>query len=68
MLQNVTTCQTICTKKIPKEDAAFINGRIVDDYAINWLVDGLPAAEQKKDIRSGDTFYDNGMIPSSAHL
>ena len=45
---------------IPKEDATFINERIVEDYAINWLVDGLPAAEEKRDTRTNERFYDIG--------
>jgi len=46
---------------IPAEDAKFINDRIREDYALNWLIDGLPAAEMKIDIKSGDMFFDMGF-------
>ncbi|KAJ1975966.1 Transmembrane 9 super member 2 [Dimargaris verticillata] len=37
-----TTCNTLCQAHIPADDARFINGRIRDNYALNWLIDGLP--------------------------
>lgn len=61
MLQNNGTCQTLCTNTVPSKDAKFINDRIKEDYALNWLVDGLPAAEMKKDRRSGEVFFDIGF-------
>ncbi|KAI0630278.1 Nonaspanin [Trametes polyzona] len=60
MLEN-TTCRTLCTETVPPEDAKFINDRIREDYAINWLVDGLPAAEMKEDKRTGELFFDMGF-------
>lgn len=56
-----TGCQTLCKAVVPGDDARFINERIREDYAINWLVDGLPAAELKQDNRTGETFYDMGF-------
>jgi transmembrane 9 superfamily protein 2/4 len=44
MLQDNGTCQTLCNIDIPAKDVAFINERIREEYAINWIVDGLPAA------------------------
>ena len=41
-------------------NAKFINERIKEDYSVNWLVDGLPAAEMKEDINTNKTFYDIG--------
>ncbi|KAJ6593937.1 endosomal P24A protein [Mycena capillaripes] len=62
MLENNGTCQTLCVQQsVTGEDAKFINDRIREDYALNWLVDGLPAAEMKKDIRNGDLFFDMGF-------
>ncbi|KAG7098584.1 hypothetical protein E1B28_000513 [Marasmius oreades] len=61
MLENNGTCQTLCTVDVPPEDAKFINDRIIEDYALNWLVDGLPAAEMKMDTRNGDMFFDMGF-------
>jgi transmembrane 9 superfamily protein 2/4 len=62
MLENNGTCQTLCTvRNVPGEDAKFINDRIREDYALNWLIDGLPAAEVKVDLRTGDLFFDKGF-------
>ena len=61
MLRDNTTCRTLCTTTVPPEDAKFINERILEDYALNWLIDGLPAAEMKKDTKTGDIFFDMGF-------
>ncbi|KAH8119533.1 Nonaspanin [Phellopilus nigrolimitatus] len=61
MLRNNGTCQALCSTNVPPEDAKFINDRIKEDYALNWLVDGLPAAEMKKDLKSGEVFFDMGF-------
>ncbi|KAI0745854.1 endosomal P24A protein [Earliella scabrosa] len=61
MLQDNTTCKVLCTEHIPPEDGKFINDRIREDYAINWLVDGLPAAEMKEDKKTGEIFFDMGF-------
>ncbi|KAG8953524.1 hypothetical protein FRC04_002366 [Tulasnella sp. 424] len=56
-----STCTTLCKAAVPPADAKFINERILEDQAINWLVDGLPASELKQDPKSGDIFYDMGF-------
>lgn len=61
MLENNGTCRTLCTSEIPAEDTTFVNDRIREDYALNWLVDGLPAAEMKVDLKTGDLFFDMGF-------
>jgi transmembrane 9 superfamily protein 2/4 len=62
MLENNGTCQTLCVQPdVTAEDAKFINDRIREDYALNWLIDGLPAAEMKLDTRNGDLFFDMGF-------
>ncbi|KAI0256246.1 Nonaspanin TM9SF [Lactifluus subvellereus] len=61
MLQDNGSCKSLCISSIPAEDAKFINDRIREDYALNWLVDGLPAAEMKIDVKSGDMFFDMGF-------
>ncbi|EMD37390.1 hypothetical protein CERSUDRAFT_114062 [Gelatoporia subvermispora B] len=61
MMQENGTCKTLCTAEVSGEDAKFINDRIREDYALNWLVDGLPAAEMKMDRKTGDVFYDIGF-------
>ncbi|KAF8322305.1 endosomal P24A protein [Clavulina sp. PMI_390] len=60
MLKN-ETCKSLCKSPVPAEDAKFINERIREDQAINWLVDGLPAAEMKQDEKTGEVFYDIGF-------
>ena len=61
MLEDNGTCKSLCVSTIPAEDAKFINDRIREDYALNWLIDGLPAAEMKIDVKSGDMFFDMGF-------
>ncbi|KAI0281057.1 Endomembrane protein 70-domain-containing protein [Russula aff. rugulosa BPL654] len=61
MLEDNGTCKSLCVSSIPAEDAKFINDRIREDYALNWLIDGLPAAEMKIDMKSGDMFFDMGF-------
>ena len=45
-MQIPVDCKTLCDEvvTIPPEDAKFINARIRENYVINWLIDGLPAA------------------------
>lgn len=62
MLERNGTCQTLCVvHDVSPDDAKFINDRIREDYALNWLVDGLPAAEMKQDLKTGDIFFDMGF-------
>ncbi|KAI0045275.1 Nonaspanin TM9SF [Auriscalpium vulgare] len=61
MLEKNGTCNYLCTSTVPGEDAKVINDRIREDYALNWLVDGLPAAEMKIDTKTGDMFFDMGF-------
>ncbi|KAK2463253.1 hypothetical protein APHAL10511_004908 [Amanita phalloides] len=62
MLDGNNECKTLCTvDNVRGEDARFINDRIREDYALNWLIDGLPAAEMKKDTRTGELFFDMGF-------
>ncbi|KAF9227325.1 Nonaspanin [Gyrodon lividus] len=62
MLESNGTCRTLCKPiQVPPEDAKFINDRIREDYALNWLTDGLPAAEMKRDLKTGDIFFDIGF-------
>jgi transmembrane 9 superfamily protein 2/4 len=61
MLEGNGTCNTLCTETVPPEDAKFINDRIREDYALNWLIDGLPAAEMKVDLRTRELFFDIGF-------
>lgn len=46
---------------IPKKDAEFINECIKNDYALNWVVDGLPAAHLSNDERTNEQYYSIGF-------
>ncbi|KAF6762985.1 endosomal P24A protein [Ephemerocybe angulata] len=62
MAKDNNTCKTLClVPDVDAKEAKFINDRIREDYALNWLVDGLPAAEMKIDLRTNDTFFDMGF-------
>ena len=62
MLKENGTCRTLClVPGVTGVEAKFINDRIREDYAINWLIDGLPAAEMKLDIRTKEIFFDMGF-------
>jgi len=62
MREDHGVCKKLCTvTEIPPDDTKFINERIREDYGLNWLVDGLPAAEKKVDNKTGDVFYDMGF-------
>lgn len=61
MLQN-ETCKLLCeTDTFSGEDARFINDRIRENYAVNWLIDGLPAAQYRIDERTNRNFYSIGF-------
>ncbi|KAG8887234.1 hypothetical protein FRB98_000331 [Tulasnella sp. 332] len=60
MRQNAS-CTILCKSSLSTEQATFMNERINEDQAINWLVDGLPASELKQDPKSGELFYDMGF-------
>ena len=57
MMEN-STCQSLCRSNVPREDAVFINDRIREDYGLNFVIDGLPSAELKRDIKTGEIFND----------
>lgn len=41
-MEKVVDCRELCKKTVQKDQAAFINARIKENYMVNWLVDGLP--------------------------
>ena len=47
--------------KFDQRSAKFVNRRIWDNFAINWLVDGLPAATEYKESDDGPKFYSRGF-------
>ncbi|UZJ53233.1 hypothetical protein CBS101457_002553 [Exobasidium rhododendri] len=60
LLQN-ETCTHVCTSDVPSTDAAFINEKIQEHYAVNWMVDGLPVATKKIADRTKEIFYAIGF-------
>ncbi|KAK4703342.1 transmembrane 9 superfamily member 2/4, partial [Phenoliferia sp. Uapishka_3] len=66
MLENVT-CRHLCTSSLSGGNADFLSARIRDSYSLNWLVDGLPAAEMKQDEKTGEIFYSSGFALGSAN-
>lgn len=60
LLQDEQCVQT-CTTEVPPEDAQFINAMIEDQYAVNWMVDGLPVATKKIADRTKEVFYAIGF-------
>ncbi|KAJ3554896.1 hypothetical protein NP233_g12330 [Leucocoprinus birnbaumii] len=61
MLKDNHTCKTLCVSDVLADDAKFINNGIWEDYALNWLVDGLPTAEMKVGSWNQDIFFDMGF-------
>ncbi|GAD92901.1 endosomal integral membrane protein [Paecilomyces variotii No. 5] len=56
------TCKTVCDEvKFDGRDADFTNRRILQGYNINWLVDGLPAAQANIDTLTNTEFYTPGF-------
>ncbi|KAG2193602.1 hypothetical protein INT47_012980 [Mucor saturninus] len=61
-MQQDTACQLLCeTEPIPADDAKFINKVVTDGYAMNWAVDGLPAATEDLDEHTGEKYYNIGF-------
>jgi transmembrane 9 superfamily protein 2/4 len=54
-------CVQVCQTEIPAQDAAFINEKIEQQYAVNWMVDGLPVATKKIADRTQEIFYAIGF-------
>lgn len=60
------TCKAVCGEvTFPPRDARFTNNRIAQGYNINWLVDGLPAAQLNVDAVTGKEFYSPGFLLGS---
>ncbi|WWC93097.1 uncharacterized protein L201_008062 [Kwoniella dendrophila CBS 6074] len=57
MLKN-ETCKLLCQSSITKEQSIFINERIKEDYGLNFLIDGLPSSEMKRDSKTQEIFLD----------
>lgn len=55
------TCKPLCEASYQPNDAVFVNSRIFQGYDLNWLIDGLPAAQLLKDPSSDEPFYSPGF-------
>ncbi|KAK5633481.1 hypothetical protein RRF57_009195 [Xylaria bambusicola] len=60
MAQN-ESCVKLCNAKYDTETAHFVNTRIQKGFALNWLVDGLPAGQNLYDDLTGTNFYSPGF-------
>lgn len=57
------TCKAVCDEvKFDAKSAKFVNQKISQGYNINWLVDGLPAAQRNMDAITKTEFYSPGFL------
>ncbi|OCK85169.1 hypothetical protein K432DRAFT_388860 [Lepidopterella palustris CBS 459.81] len=61
-MKNNQSCKSVCREQTftPRE-AVFVNKKIYQGYNLNWLIDGLPAAQLLKDPDSDQPFYSPGF-------
>ncbi|KAF9199110.1 hypothetical protein BGZ49_010815 [Haplosporangium sp. Z 27] len=63
----IVNCARLCPpKEVTPEQAQFINARIRENYAINWLVDGLPAGHVRAGRDPNTVVYSIGF-PLGSH-
>ncbi|KAF2027220.1 endosomal integral membrane protein [Setomelanomma holmii] len=55
------SCKSLCEATYEPNDAVFVNSRIYQGYDLNWLIDGLPAAQLLKDPNTDQPFYSPGF-------
>lgn len=55
------TCKRLCDVTFGTKEAKFVNRRILQNYNLNWNIDGLPAAQQMADA-NGQVFYSPGFL------
>jgi transmembrane 9 superfamily protein 2/4 len=55
------TCKALCEATYEEGDAQFVNSMIYNGYDLNWLIDGLPAAQLLKDPNTEQPFYSPGF-------
>jgi transmembrane 9 superfamily protein 2/4 len=55
-------CKAVCEPvSFEAEDAKLVNMRILQNYNLNWLVDGLPAGQIKEETNTGERFESPGF-------
>ncbi|EME81057.1 uncharacterized protein MYCFIDRAFT_204169 [Pseudocercospora fijiensis CIRAD86] len=56
------TCRAVCDEVwFEPRDSKFVNRRIWQNYIVNWLIDGLPAAQNYLDQDTNTEFYQPGF-------
>ncbi|THV71244.1 hypothetical protein D6D29_09673 [Aureobasidium pullulans] len=61
------SCKAVCGKQtFQARDSKFVNRRILQNYNVNWNIDGLPAAQKMIDANS-DIFYSPGFALGQVH-
>ncbi len=58
-------CKEMCRTTIKPENAMFVNDRIREEYAVNWMVDGLPVAESRREVKTREEFLSLGFALGS---
>ena len=61
------TCKSLCSVSYADKNKEFVKSRIEQGYSLNWLVDGLPAAQLIEDRLTGTTFYSPGFLMGQAN-
>lgn len=60
------TCKPLCDEvKFDSRSGVFVNRKIWQGYNINWLIDGLPAAQLNLDPMTQTEFYSPGFLLGS---
>ncbi|KAF1983579.1 hypothetical protein K402DRAFT_448153 [Aulographum hederae CBS 113979] len=56
------TCKAVCEEAtFGTQDARTVNLRILQNYNLNWLIDGLPAGQERVDSTNGENFETPGF-------
>jgi transmembrane 9 superfamily protein 2/4 len=58
-------CKRLCDVKFEQPSAIFVNAKIAQGFALNWLVDGLPAGQLIEDEVTQTKFYSQGFALGS---
>lgn len=66
MAHNESCLQLCAPKKYQQSQAHFVNRRIAQGFAMNWLVDGLPAGQLIEDEVTQTKFYSQGFALGSS--
>lgn len=60
------TCKAVCNSVFfDPSSARELNKHILEGYNIDWLIDGLPAAQKKTDVITREEYYSPGFLLGS---